>query len=171
MTRAITGTPHQSWLSATLDITYYFNDVTLNIGCHGSCPISVMIWRVSEEHQSGVWIGGYGVRRGLWATLGQDGGLGAIFGGGVGWGVGIEGACRSVGDCWKGLRIRSTLKCLQNSEAVGVWRMLKVSKVGVGKTPRCFWSGKQVVPWQKACATCIYNYLSNNMASFFCQKM
>ena len=62
--------------------------------------------------------------------------------------IGVEGVCSSVGDCWKGLRIRSTPKCLWNLEAVGVWRMLKVSEVGVGKTLRCFWSGKQVVPWQ-----------------------
>ena len=58
----------------------------------------------------------------------------------------MEGVHSSVGDCWKGLRIRSTPKHLQNWEAVGVQRMLKVSKVGVGKTPRCFQSGKQVVP-------------------------
>ena len=45
----------------------------------------------------------------------------------------MEGACGSIGDCWKGLRIGSTLKCLQNSEAVRIQRMLKVSKVGVGK--------------------------------------
>ena len=31
--------------------------------------------------------------------------------------VGVEGACSSVGDCWKGLGIRSTLKCLWNLEA------------------------------------------------------
>ena len=54
----------------------------------------------------------------------------------------MEGARSSVGDCWKGLRMRSTLKCLQNSEVVGVQRMPKVSEVGVGKTPRCFRSGK-----------------------------
>ena len=58
----------------------------------------------------------------------------------------MEGAHGSVGDCWKGLGIRSTPKCLQNSEVVGVQRMLKVSEVRVGKTLRCFWSGKQVVP-------------------------
>ena len=58
----------------------------------------------------------------------------------------MEGAHSSVVDCWKGLRIRSTLKYLRNSEAVGVQRMPKVSKVGVGKTLRCFQSGKQVVP-------------------------
>ena len=44
----------------------------------------------------------------------------------------------SVGDCWKGLRIRSTPKHLQNWEAVGVQRMLKVSKVGVGKLQDAF---------------------------------
>ena len=58
----------------------------------------------------------------------------------------MEGACGSIGDCWKGLRIGSTPKCLWNSEAVRVQRMLKVSEVRVGKTPRCFGSGKQVVP-------------------------
>ena len=58
----------------------------------------------------------------------------------------MEGACSSVGDCWKGLGIRSTPKCLQNSEAVRVQRMPKVSEVRVGKTLRCFQSGKQVIP-------------------------
>ena len=58
----------------------------------------------------------------------------------------MEGVCGSVGDCWKGLGIRSTPKCLWNSEVVGVQRMPKVSEVGVGKTLRCFWSGKQVIP-------------------------
>ena len=73
-------------------------------------------------------------------------GLRAAIRGGVGRGVRVEGACGSIGDCWKGLGIGSTLKCLRNSEAVGVRRMLKVSEVGVGKTLRCFGSGKQVVP-------------------------
>ena len=41
----------------------------------------------------------------------------------------MEGVCGSVGDCWKGLGIRSTLKFLWNWEAVRVQRMLKVSKV------------------------------------------
>ena len=58
----------------------------------------------------------------------------------------MEGARSNVGDCWKGLGIRSTLKCLWNLEVVGVQRMPKVSEVGVGKTPRCFQSGKQVIP-------------------------
>ena len=58
----------------------------------------------------------------------------------------MEGACGSVGDCWKGLGIGSTPKCLWNMEVVGVQRMPKVSKVGVGKTLRCFGSGKQVIP-------------------------
>ena len=58
----------------------------------------------------------------------------------------MEGAHGSVGDCWKGLGIGSTPKHLWNWEAVGFQRMPKVSEVGVGKTPRCFWSGKQVVP-------------------------
>ena len=60
--------------------------------------------------------------------------------------VRVEGVCSSAGDCWKGLRIRSTLKHLWNSEAVRVQRMLKVSEVGVGKTLRYFQSGKQVIP-------------------------
>ena len=126
---------------------YYFNDVTLNIGCCGSHLISATTWRVSEECWSGVQIRGYGVRRGLQATFRGGGGLGAIFGGGVRQGVRVKGACSSFRDCWKGLGIRSTPKCLQNSEAVGVWRMPKVSEIRVGKTPRCFQSGKQVVPW------------------------
>ena len=73
--------------------------MTLNIRCCGHHIISATTQRVSEEHWSGVRIGWYGVRRGL----------GAIFGGSVRQGVGVEGACSSVGDCWKGLRIRSTL--------------------------------------------------------------
>ena len=64
---------------------------TLNIGCCGSCPISTMTWRVSEERQSRVWIGGRGVWRGLRATFGGGGGLGAIFRGvldeGLVWGL------------------------------------------------------------------------------------
>ena len=32
----------------------------------------------------------------------------------------MEGACSSIGDCWKGLGMRSTPKCLQDLEAVGV---------------------------------------------------
>ena len=79
-----------------------------------------MTRRVSEEHRSRVRIGGYRVRRGLRATFGGGGGLGVIFRGSVGGGVGVEGARSSVGDCWKGLGIRSTLKCLWNSEVVGV---------------------------------------------------
>ena len=58
----------------------------------------------------------------------------------------MEGACGSVGDCWKGLRIGSPLKHLQNWEAVRVREMPKVSKVGVGRTPRQLQSGKQVIP-------------------------
>ena len=126
---------------------YYFNNTTLNIGCRGSHPISNMTWRVSEECQSRVQIRGCRVRRGLQATFRGGGGLGAAFRGCVGWGVRVEGACSSVGDCWKGLRIRSTPKHLWNWEAVRVWRMPKVFEVRVGKTLRCFWSRKQVVPW------------------------
>ena len=73
-------------------------------------------------------------------------GLGVAFGGGVRQGVRVEGVCGSVGDCWKGLGIGSTLKRLWNWEVVGVQRMLKVSEVGVGKTPRGLWSRKEVVP-------------------------
>ena len=58
----------------------------------------------------------------------------------------MEGARSSVGDCWKGLGIRSTLKCLWNLEAVRVQRMPKVSEVEVFPTPRCFQSRKQVIP-------------------------
>ena len=54
----------------------------------------------------------------------------------------MEGACGSIGDCWKGLGIGSTSKHLWNWEVVGVQRMPKVSEVGVGKTLRCFWSRK-----------------------------
>ena len=69
-----------------------------------------------------------------------------MFVGGVGRGLRVEGACSSVRDCWKGLGMRNTLKCLQNLEVVGVLRMPKVSEVRVGKTLRCFRSGKQVIP-------------------------
>ena len=58
----------------------------------------------------------------------------------------MEGACGSIGDCWKGLGIGSAAKRLWNSEVVRVQRMLKVSEVGVGKTPRQLQSAKQVVP-------------------------
>ena len=57
----------------------------------------------------------------------------------------MEGACGSVGDCWKGLGIGSLLKHLQNWEVVRVQEMPKVSEVGVGRTPRELRSGKQVV--------------------------
>ena len=79
-----------------------------------------MAQRVSEERWSGVQIEGCGNRRGLWITFGGGRGLGVAIGGGVGRGVGVEGVCGSIGNCWKGLGIGSTLKCLQNSEAVGV---------------------------------------------------
>ena len=36
-------------------------------------------------------------------------GLGAAFGRGVGQEVEVEGTCGNIGDCWKGLRIGSTL--------------------------------------------------------------
>ena len=167
--------PHWSWPPLTLDIVYYFNHSTLNIRCRGSRSIPTMAQRVSKEHQTGVRIGGCGIQRGLWVTFRGGGGLGAAFRGGVGWGVGVEGACGSVGDCWKGLRIRSTLKCLQNWEVVGVWRMLKVSEVRVGKTPRCFRSGTQVVPWQLtavflhvAAHLVIFVYMMSLMVSHWC---
>ena len=105
-----------------------------------------MAWRVSKEHWSGVWIGGCGIQRGLWVTFRGGKGLGAAFRRGVGQEVGVEGTCGSIGACWKGLRIGSTSKCLWNSEVVGVRKMLKVSEVGVGRTPRQLQSGKQVVP-------------------------
>ena len=79
-----------------------------------------MAWRVSEECQSGVQIGGCGVQRGLLVTFRGGGGLRAAFGGGVGRGVGVEGVCSNVGDCWKKLGIGSTLKHLQNWEAARV---------------------------------------------------
>ena len=50
----------------------------------------------------------------------------------------MEGVHGSNGDCWKGLGVGKSLKCFWNWEAVGVRRMLKVSEVGVRKTPRCF---------------------------------
>ena len=56
----------------------------------------------------------------LHVTFGGGGGLRAAIRRDVGRGVGVEGACSSVGDCWKGLGIESTLKCLQNLEVVGV---------------------------------------------------
>ena len=100
---------------------YYFNDVTLNIGCHRSCPISAMTQRVSEEPQSRVWIRGCRVQRGLRVTFGGGGGLRAAFRGGVRQGVRVEGACSSVGNCWKELGMGSTLKHLWNWEVVRVW--------------------------------------------------
>ena len=127
----------------------YISDTTLNIGCCRSLPISAMTWRVCKEHQSRVQIRGFGVQRGLWATFRGGGGLRAAFRGGVRQGVGGEGVHGSVGDCWKGLGIRSTPKHLQNSEVVRVWRMPKASEVGVEKTPRtprCFQSRKHVIP-------------------------
>ena len=68
------------------------------------------------------------------------------FGGGIRQGVGVEGACSSVGDCQKGLRVGSTLKCLWNWEVVRVQRMPKAPEVRVGKTPRWLQSRKEVVP-------------------------
>ena len=62
-----------------------------------------------------------------WSNLWRGCQMRGQSGGSVRWGVRVEGVCSNVGDCWKGLRIRSTPKCLQNLEAVGVWRMLKVS--------------------------------------------
>ena len=58
----------------------------------------------------------------------------------------MEGVRSSVGGCWKVFGIGSTLKCLWNLEVFEVRRMLKVSEVRVGRTPRQLWSGKQVVP-------------------------
>ena len=46
----------------------------------------------------------------------------------------------------KGLGIGSILKCLWNWEVVRVQTMPKVSEVGVGRIPKCFQSGKQVIP-------------------------
>ena len=79
-------------------------------------------------------------------SLPFSGGLRAAFRRGVRREVGVEGMCGSVGDCWKGLRIGSALKCLWNSEVVGVQRVLKVSEVRVGRALRWLWSRKQVVP-------------------------
>ena len=59
--------------------------------------------------------------------------------------AGVEGACGSVGDHWKGLRIGKTMKCFWNQKVVRVQRMLKVSEVRLGKTPRSLWSGKEAV--------------------------
>ena len=58
----------------------------------------------------------------------------------------MEGACGSVGDCWKALGVGRTPKLFWNWEAVGVQRMPKVSEVRVGKTLRWLWSGKEVIP-------------------------
>ena len=93
-----------------------------------------------------VWTRGCGVQRGLRVTFGGGGGLRTAFGGGVRQGVGVEGVDGSVGDCWKGLGIGSTPKCLWNWEAVGVQRKPKVSEVRVGKTLRCFQNRKEVIP-------------------------
>ena len=105
-----------------------------------------MAQRNSKEHQTGLQIRGCGIQRGLQVTFGGGGTLGVAFGGDVGQGVGMEGAHGSIGGCWKGLGIGSPLKHLQNWEAVGVQGMLKVSEVGVGRTPRQLWSRKQVIP-------------------------
>ena len=55
--------------------------------------------------------------------------------------------CPNIGDCWKGLGIGSTSKCLWNWEAVGVQRMPKVSEVGVegmcGSVGAC-WKGLRI---------------------------
>ena len=109
-----------------------------------------MAWRISEERQTGLRIRGCGIRRGLQVTFGGGGTLGAAFGGSVWRGVEMEGACSSVGDCWKGLGIGSPLKRLRNWEVVGVWEIMKVSEIGVGRTLRQLQSGKQVIPWQRA---------------------
>ena len=58
----------------------------------------------------------------------------------------MEGLCGSVGDCWKGLGIGSTAKCLRNWEVVGVQRMLKVSEVRVGKLQDTFGVEKRSSP-------------------------
>ena len=98
-----------------------------------------------------VFISSYSFKM-FWEVIGllssyHNRGLGAAIRRDVGWGVRVEGVYSSIGDCWKGLGIGSPLKCLWNSEAVEVRRMPKVSEVGVGKTPKCFWSEKQVIPW------------------------
>ena len=157
------GIPHWSWPLSTLDIAYYFNDVTLNIGRHKSCPISTTPLRVSGECWSRVEIRGSRVGRGHWVTFGGCGGVGTAFGGGIRQGIGVEGACGSVGDCWKGLGIGSTLKHLWNWEVVKVQRMLKVSEVRVGKTLRHFWNGKEVIPWKSL--SMIFFNMSDSTAS------
>ena len=48
----------------------------------------------------------------------------------------MEGACSSIGDCWKGLGIGSTSKHLWNWEAVGVRRMPKVSGDDLFSAPK-----------------------------------
>ena len=58
----------------------------------------------------------------------------------------MEGACGSVGDCWKGLRVGRTLKHFWNWEVVGVQRMPKVSEVGVGKLQDRFRAEKRSSP-------------------------
>ena len=75
---------------------------------------------MAQRVSVGVEFGGCGVQRGLQVTFGGGGGLGAAFGGGVRKGVRVEGACSSIGNCWKGLGIGSTSKRLWNWEAVGV---------------------------------------------------
>ena len=80
--------------------------------------------------------GGCRIRRGLQVTFGGGGTFRAAFGGGVGKGVGMEGACGSIGDCWKGLGIGSTSKHLWNWEAVGVQRMPKVSGDDLFSAPK-----------------------------------
>ena len=121
--------------SSSIVISEKLDNSVKTLHCR-SHPISTMAQRVSEEHRTGVWIGGCGIWRGLWVTFGGGGALRAAFRVGVRWGVRMEGECGCVGDCWKGLGIGSTSKCLWNWEAVGVQRMPKVSEVGVGKTPQ-----------------------------------
>ena len=117
------GTPHQSWPSSTLDITYYFNNTTLNIGYCRSHPISATTWRVSKKCQSGVWIGGYRVWRGLQATFRGGGGLGVILRGSVGQGVGVEAVV--LGTTERGLEwevLRSVSGTQRRLESKECWR-------------------------------------------------
>ena len=65
----LSGIPHQSWPPSALDITYYSNNATLNIRCHGRHSISTPTLRVFWGHWGRGWIRGCGVGRPLGVTV------------------------------------------------------------------------------------------------------
>ena len=58
---------------------YYSNEATLNIKCDRRCSISTPTLRVFQGQQSGGWIRGFGVGRGLRVTFGGGRGLRAAL--------------------------------------------------------------------------------------------